>query len=106
MRFHVRLTVKAQRDVDAVLASFADRRESSAGKRWFRRLLKIIRSLEDHPERCAIAVESADLGEKIREAHVGRKPNVYRILFVIRERNVEVVQFRHSARDVLTADDL
>lgn len=106
MTYRVRLTDQAESDVDSVLRWFHEQRATSAGERWFSRLLDEIDTLERHPERCSIAAESEDLRLEIRELLFGKRHGVYRILFQIEKRTVYVLRVWHGARDRLSADDL
>lgn len=106
MKYHVRLTDKAEADVETVLAWFAQQQADVAGSRWVASLMAAIDTLESSPQRCGLAVESEDVGLEIRELLVGRRRGVYRILFQIHERTVFVLRIRHSARNRLTRDDL
>ena len=104
--FSVRLSAKADRDVAHVLSWFHDRAAVAAGRRWFRGLLAQINALETPPERCPVAVEGDKLGVELRELHFGRRSNVYRILFVVSGRTVNVVHIQHAARDSIRPDDI
>jgi plasmid stabilization system protein ParE len=76
MKYRVRLAAKAEADVDGVLRWFRDQQATAAGGRWFARLMVKIDTLETHPDRCAIAVESEELGVEIRELLFGRRHGV------------------------------
>ncbi len=106
MKYRVRLTAKAEADVDRVLHWFHEERAIAAGERWFSRLMSKVGTLEAHPERCAVAAESEDLGFEIRELLVGKRHGVYRILFQIEGRTVQIVRVWHGARDRLSPEDL
>ena len=62
--------------------------------------------LETMPERCPLAEEATDIGLEIREIHVGKRRGVYRLLFQIRGRVVDILRVWHSARDVISPEDL
>lgn len=53
-----------------------------------------------------IAVESEIFPEEVRQLLYGKSKNIYRVLFVIRATTVYVLYVSHSARSLLTADDL
>jgi plasmid stabilization system protein ParE len=106
MAFRVVLTVKAEADVDAVLKWFSDRRVRDAGGRWYGQLIAKLGTLENHPERCALAAESEDLGQEIRELLLGRRRYRYRILFKITDETVVILRVWHGARDAITGEDL
>jgi plasmid stabilization system protein ParE len=106
VQYRIRLTDKAEKDIEAVLRWFRDQRATTAGDRWFSRLLEKIDTLETHPERRSVAAESEDLGVEIRELLFGRRHGVYRILFRVEKRTVYVLRVWHGARDRLSGEDI
>jgi hypothetical protein len=62
-------------------------------------------TLEAYPARCAIAAEFEDLGVEIRELLVGKRHGVYRILFQIEGRTVQILRAWHGARDRVSPED-
>ncbi|MCA9078636.1 MAG: type II toxin-antitoxin system RelE/ParE family toxin [Planctomycetaceae bacterium] len=106
MQYRVRMSDKALQDADDVLRWFQEQRATSAGARWYQQLLAKIGTLEQRPERCGLALEAEDLGLELRELLFGRRRGMYRILFVIEGRRVEILRIRHSARDTLSPGDV
>ena len=106
MRYQVRMTAKALRDAEDTLRWFDERHSSAAGTRWLAQLMAKIDALEIHPDRCGLAAEAEEVGVELRQLLFGKRRGVYRILFIIRGRTVEIVRIRHSARDALSSDDL
>jgi plasmid stabilization system protein ParE len=106
MKYRVRLTARAERDVDEALAWLCEQGAGSAARRWHQRILAAVGKLERQPERCPLAAESEDLGIELRELIFGRRQGVYRVLFIIERRTVCILHIRHSARDVLRPDEL
>ncbi len=106
MPFRVLLTARAEADVEAVLKWFADQRATDAGGRWFAQLMARLDTLEQHPERCSLAAESADLDEEIRELLVGRRRYKYRLLFQITGKTDQILRVWHSSRNAITSDEL
>jgi len=106
VKYRVRLTAKAEADVDGVLRWFHEQQATIAGRRWFARLMTKIDTLETHPERCGVADESEDLGLEIRELLFGKRDGVYRILFQIEGRTVQILRVWHGARDHVSPEDL
>jgi plasmid stabilization system protein ParE len=106
VKYRVKLTAKAEADVDSALGWFQEQRAATAGERWFARLLETIDTLQTHPDRCAVAVESEDVGVEIRELHFGKRHGVYRIVFRIEKRDVYILRVWHAARDSLSPGDL
>ena len=102
MKYRVRLTDKAERDVVDVLAWFREQSAVEAGGRWFAQLMAHIDKLETMPERCGLAAESEGLDREIRELHLGRRRATYRLLFEIRGQVVYILRVWHSARDAVS----
>jgi hypothetical protein len=61
---------------------------------------------ERHPGRCRLAAEANELGFELRDLLFGKRRGVYRILFVVDERTVNVLHIRHAARDAAWPHDL
>jgi len=74
--------------------------------RWFNRFVAAIESLAQHPQRCPIARESAQLGREIRQLLFGKRGGVRRIYFAIVGDEVHVLCVRHAAQSDITAEDL
>lgn len=106
MVWQVVLTDRAESDVDSVLSWFRDQHADAASHAWFAQLSAKLRSLEVHPERCAVIPESDHVGADIRELLFGGRQIKYRILYVINEPVVTVLRIWHSSRDAITGDDL
>lgn len=106
MAFRVVLADRAEADVEAVLKWFSDQRATEAGGRWFTQLMARLDTLEQYPTRCALAPESEELGQEIRELLLGRRRYKYRLLFRIVGNTVQILRVWHSSRDSVTRDDL
>ena len=106
MAYRVVLTDKAEADVESVLKWFCDQRATDAGGRWYAQLMDKLDPLENHPERCALAAESEEVGQDIRELLLGRRRYKYRILFKISGKSVVILRIWHGSRDSITREDL
>ena len=106
MKFQVRLTAKAEEDLEIILRWFQEQSAGVAGVRWMAQLMARIATLESHPERCPLAAEAEDLGLEIREHSIGRRRGKHRLLFQIQGRTVFILRVWHSARDAISRDDL
>ena len=82
MPHEVRITARAETDIDDVLAWLVQRSPSEAA-RWHARLLEKIQTLEDQPERCPVAAEADVIGIDLHELLFGKRRNAYRVLFTI-----------------------
>ncbi len=106
MKYQVRLTEKAERDVAEVLAWFRQQSAVEAGGKWLSRLMGLLEKLETMPQRCAIAAEAEEVGMEIRELHFGKRRGTYRLLFQIQGPVVYILRVWHSARDAVSRHDL
>ncbi len=106
VKFRVRLSAKAENDVDDVLRWFADQQAEVAAARWLAQLWAKIETLETMPARCSLAAEAADLKIELRELLFGRRNAKYRILFVIERSQVHILHIRRASRDTVSPGDL
>lgn len=106
MKHQVRMTLKAEADVETVLGWFRDRQAIDAGSRWVVNLLRAVDTLADHPLRCGVAEESEDLGVEIRQLRIGKRQGAYRVLFLVDGQTVHILRVRHGAQDRLSREDL
>jgi plasmid stabilization system protein ParE len=106
VRHHVRLTARAEFDVEAILEWFHATHAAAAGRRWFHKLNQSITTLESLPERCALAPESEELQLEIRELLVGKPRRVFRVLFQIDGQFVHILRIRRGTRDSIAKEDL
>lgn len=106
MKYQVRVTLKAEADIEVVLAWFRDQDAVTAGSRWVAGLVRAIGTLENYPLRCGVADESADVGMEIRQLRFGKRLGAYRILFQVAGSTVHILRVRHAAQDEVTRDDL
>jgi hypothetical protein len=106
VKYQVRITAKAEQDVESVLSWFDSQGAGAAGSRWFAQLMTRITVPETRPERRPIAMEAEELGVLVRELLFGRRQGTYRILFQITGRTVQILRVWHAARNALSAADL
>ena len=100
MAYRVDLTERAARNLRRIYRTI-DADASAQARGWFNGLEKAVFSLDEHPARAPIIPED----DSPRHLLYGRKPNVYRIIYVIDERNrvVTVLHIRHGARKAFTS---
>ncbi len=106
MNYRVLLSARAEQDVDETLAWISHKGSVSGAGRWLDRLLAAIDTLERDPMRFGLASEAADVGIELRQLPLGRRPNIYRVFFVLDQRTVTILHIRHAARDTLRPEDL
>ena len=71
---------------------------SATAIRWVRNLRTKIATLKLSPERCPVDPDTDVYGQEVRVLLHGKRPGVYRILFMIRRDTVHVLTVRHSAQ--------
>ena len=103
MSFSVTIARKAAREI-VEQYDWLSQRSQAAANRWRDSLLEAIKSLEENPERCPEAPE-AEWHEELRQLLHGKRRQVHRILFEIREQTVVVLRVRHSAQEFLGPED-
>lgn len=105
MTFQVEITPIAEAQFEQAYHWYRDR-NSEFADRWFRGLMNAIATLQEKPQRCALAVEHEIFLEEVRQLLYGKTKNIYRVLFTIRGATVYVLYVRHSAQAPLTLNDL
>lgn len=77
---------------------------SDAALEWYRGIKTAILSLEQQPNRCPLMRKK----DQLRHLLYGRKPNVYRVIYRVleKQKQVEVLHIRHGARRKLKPSDL
>lgn len=95
MAYVVNLTARAERDL-ALLFAKIHAQHSAAALKWYRGLKASILSLEEQPNRWPVTHENA----KLRHLLHGHKPDVYRVVYRVseRQRGVDVLHIRHGGR--------
>jgi plasmid stabilization system protein ParE len=82
MTYHVLVTTRAERELNQATDWIAKNAPDTA-ERWFRGFVKAILTLEENPERCALARENPEFPFELRQLLYGRRRS-YRALFTIR----------------------
>jgi toxin ParE1/3/4 len=105
MKYQVRLQRSAENDLEEAYLWTAKHAPQTAS-RWVRRFQEALQSLSENPERCGFAPEHKKLKRDLRQLLYGRKPNVFRAVFLIDEDVVRVLRIRRAARAPLTRGEL
>jgi plasmid stabilization system protein ParE len=98
MAFRVEITVEAERDGKGILEWLAEQNAGEAGLRWFQGLEKAIASLATFPLRCPLAPENAEFPFEVRNLLYGRRPHVYRVVFMMENQTVYILHIWHGRR--------
>jgi plasmid stabilization system protein ParE len=104
MHYRVIMAPEAKADLQAAHRYIRDRAPRAA-KEWPRDVRSSIRTLSRFPERCPMAPESIFLQKPIRQLFFGKgSRGIYRILFTVTERSVNVLHVRHGSMLPLGAE--
>jgi len=95
MRYLVRLTERALRDVTSIY-EYVELTCLESAFAWFNDLEEAVYSLERYPERGRVIPENKKLGHLL----FGKRPTVYRIIYAVHKRRlvVNILHIRHGAR--------
>jgi plasmid stabilization system protein ParE len=105
MTYKVRLQPLAENDLEGAYLWAAKNAPETAGL-WLARFQAALNTLAEHPERCGFAPEHKKLKRELRQLLFGRKPNVFRAVFLIDGEFVRIVRIRRGSRRQLTRKDL
>ncbi len=105
MAFEVRLQLLAENDLDEAYLWAAKSAPETAGL-WLARFQAALLTLAEQPERCGFAPEHKKLKRELRQLLFGRKPNVFRAVFLIDGNVVRIVRIRRGSRRQLTQKEL
>jgi plasmid stabilization system protein ParE len=103
----VLITGPAKRDIQESYDWWSGNRSAEQSNRWYVGIHAAVKSLQQHPERCSIALENDLLAQGVRQLLYGlsRRPT-HRIVFTIDGDKVVVLRVRHVSQDVLTGADI
>jgi toxin ParE1/3/4 len=103
MAYLVSITSRAERDL-AALYEKINAADSERARQWYFGLRDAILGLREMPNRNPATPEN----KRLRHLLYGRKPNVYRVIFRVRQkaRCVDILHIRHGARQRFRASDL
>ena len=106
MAYRVEVGQAAEAELEA-LYLWVVSQAPSQGAAWFNGLERAVLALNEHPERCPIAAESAEPDRPIRVLRYGRRPHVCLVFFTVdtRARVVRVLHVRRGARQPPTSAD-
>jgi plasmid stabilization system protein ParE len=105
MKYEVVVTAAAKQNLRSAYLWTAERAPQTA-LAWLDRFEVEINTLENFPERCALAPENNLVEAEIRQLIYGRRQGAYRALFTIVGDEVRVLHIRRAVRDWATAEDL
>ncbi|MBI3468669.1 MAG: type II toxin-antitoxin system RelE/ParE family toxin [Planctomycetes bacterium] len=101
MTFEVVIHRLARRDLSESY-SYAAARAPQTATRWLERFEQALSALGQNPERCRLAFEKSKTDIELREFLFGRRPNVFRVVFVIDGHKVRILRILRAQRRFLT----
>jgi plasmid stabilization system protein ParE len=101
MTFRVVLQGTAVRDLDDAYR-WAARAAPLTAARWLERFQVALAGLNQNPHRCAFARENSKVAVELRQHLFGRRPNVYRSIFLVEGDTVRILRILRAQRRPLT----
>lgn len=105
MTFRIELGLEAKRDLWGYY-QFASQHSIPDAIRWMERFEAALSTLGERPERCSLSRESRRMQVELRDFLFGKRPNVYRVVFVIDGDAVRVLRIFRSQRGSLSSDEI
>jgi plasmid stabilization system protein ParE len=100
VQYQVSVTPSAKADIFEVNAWLLENSPDLA-ESWLWGISQAAASLSKMPERCPVSAESDAFDVTVRQLLYGKKPNVYRILFSIRNEKVYILRVRSTKQQSL-----
>jgi toxin ParE1/3/4 len=101
MSHSVRIALEAKAQIREI-SRYIGQDSMENARRWRKKLLSHLRSLQHFPDRNEIAYARALVGHDVRHTFFGN----YRILYATEADSVVILTVRHGARKPLTPDEL
>lgn len=101
MQYEVIITPSAKADIFEINTWFLENK-SDVAESWLWGLSEKISTLSKLPERCPISPESEAFDVVVRQILYGKKPNIYRILFSVQDKNVFILRVRSTKQQSLS----
>jgi plasmid stabilization system protein ParE len=99
MKYEVLITLRAQQEAQSIHDWWAKHRSQEQAARWYEEFWSSFLSLEDNPERCAVAAENGQYPYELRQLNFGLASRpTHRIVFTFRHDRVIILRVRHLAQ--------
>ena len=105
MKYMVRLQQLAETDLEEAYL-WAAKHAPATAARWLARFHEALQTLAVNPQRCGFAPEHKKLNRELRQYLFGRKPNVFRSVFLTDGQIVRILRIRRASRRPLTRKEL
>jgi plasmid stabilization system protein ParE len=111
MSFTIRYTRQAQDDIIRNADWWAEKHSVPQAREWKQTIIEQIRTLQEMPERCALAPETLKCKFSLRQLLVGKGPRpTYRAVYAVQETpdgpQVVIITVRSAAEDEIRSEDL
>jgi plasmid stabilization system protein ParE len=106
MSYDVVITSRAEQEAQQNHDWWAENRSAEQAARWYDEFLDAALSLENYPDRCALAVENPRFPYEIRQLNFGLSgKRTHRIVYTVRpDAAVVVLRVRHLAQEEIDLD--
>jgi hypothetical protein len=106
MNYRVDISIPALQDAETGFLWIRQFSRDSA-KMWYEGLLEAVFSLEENPQRCSIAKESEFIERELRQLIYGKKTQMYKIYFEIKEEEkvVRVYRIWHTSKESMGKEE-
>lgn len=101
MTYRVVIQRLALQDLHEAYRWAADRAPQAAA-RWLDRFQASLQTLDHNPGRCPFARENDKVDVELREFLFGKRPYVFRVIFVVDDETVRILRIRRAQRRFLT----
>ena len=105
MSYRIELSREAKRDLWSYY-QFASQHSLPDANRWMERFETAISTLGERPDRCSLSRESRRMKVELRDFLFGKRPSVYRVVFLIDRDTVRVLRVCRSQRGALSVDEI
>lgn len=105
MNYRVILQSLAANDLEDAYRYAAAKAPFSAN-RWLDRFGAVLKTLATNPDRCPLAREATKLSTPVRELLFGKRPYVFRVLYVIDLESVRVLRILRAQRRDLSTEEI
>ncbi len=105
-KYRVVLQRRALDDLDQAYSNAAKNAPVTAA-RWVNRFQASLKTLEHNPQRCPLASENRKTNRaELHEYLYGRRPNVFRAIYMIDGDAVRILRIRRASQRHLTRGDI
>lgn len=105
MAYQVELQPLAERDLEEAYLWVANHAPETAA-RWLARFHEALSTLRHNPQRCGLAPEHKKTKRELRQFLFGKRPNVFRAVFLVEGQAVRVLRIRRASRRQLKQKEL